>query len=487
MSDLAVAGARGGAANLAAQMISVLARALSIVILARLLTPDIFGLVAIVYGITSFASAIVLFGLPIAALQSDNLTRRAHSSLFFSNVTLGVLIAGALYLAAGPIGDIYGDPRLVSITHWLALVPLASGLFAQSNTILLRRLRFTTVSMVEVTAFLGGTGLAIAGALLGLTWEAVVLQNVAPVVIQAVLIIALARWVPGIPGAWQEVRQLVVIGANVFGTNVLSSVGRYLLVPIMGLSVASAPLGAFDRAQQLAVVPINATVNRMQRVAVPILTRVRAEPKRLLAYMHRAQLVVSYLTAPAFLVLAAIGTPFLVLLLGEDWLTAGQVIEILAVGSVFRALAQTVQWLFFGAGATRAGLLFNLWSQPAILVISLAGLPWGVVGVAVGNTIAWTLYWPIASVAASRAIGLPRGALIGDPLRCILQFALPIGLAAAAARWLVPGSDLLRVVLGIAAGAAVAMLLAFVVPSVRADLRVMKDTALLAVKRRRPR
>ncbi|MBE1875232.1 lipopolysaccharide biosynthesis protein [Myceligenerans pegani] len=484
-ASLARTGARGGVVTLAGQAATVLTRTVVLILLARLIAPEAFGLVAIVTAIATFATAVMLFGIPMAVVQAEHVSARAKSTLFLVNVGLGVLFAAVISLASGPLARLYDDERLAAVAGWIALVPLVNGLMIQSRTHLMRNLRFTRLFVAETAGLLIGVGVAVLLAVQGADIEAVVALQVAPVAVQAVLVMVAARWLPGRPGELRETGALLRVGMRILGMNVLKSGARNVVVPVMGLTVPAAAVGAFDRAQHLIVAPINLTVDQMQRVAVPVLSRLRGEPGRMLAYMQRAQLLGTYGTATLFLVVAALGEPIVRILLGPDWDTAGTVIQILAAGATCRALAQTMQWVFISADATTQGLRFNLWSQPLVAALSLAGLPWGVLGVATANSVAWALLWPTATLVAARSAGFPAGSLFRGPARALALFGLPVMLAAALPR-LLDLDDWSTVLLGAGAAVCAGLLSRWAFRAVRADLGALAATARLALSRRQP-
>lgn len=482
--SLAFEGARGSLVTVAAQMANLGLRVISLVVLARLLAPEDFGLVAIVTSISTIVMTIVFFGLPMATAQATNLSRRAHSGLLIVNSTLGLLLGFALFLAAPAVGSLYGEPHLVTIVQWLSLVPLLNGINVQFRQSLIGDLRFGPLTRAELTAQALGVVVAIVLALRGFGWQAIVAQLVTTAVAQLTLTALASRWWPGPPGRWRsEVLPIAHIGAHLFGTTLVQNVSKGAIVPILGLVSSPNALGQFDRAQQLAVMPINLTVDQLQRVVVPILSRLRDEPARMLAYMQRFQLVGAYGTATLSAVAAALAPHLVEVVLGPGWRTTGLVLQILAVGAVFRSASQSMQWLFIARRRTGPGLRFAAWSLPAVSVVSLLGLPWGVVGVAVANTAAWMLYWPIAATRTGRATGFPPRALLSSAARGTFMFALPLG-AAASLVHLLPVVGLPALVVGLGFAALGAVFIGLCVGPVRRDLAIVWRTARLALQRR---
>lgn len=483
MTNLAAAGSRGGSITVGGQIVSQIVRTLGLIVLARLIAPDIFGLVAIVSTINVFATSIIYLGIGMASAQAVSLSNEAKSSMFYLNTVTGLALAIALFFLADPIATLYGHPTLVPIVQWLSLIPLLSGIQAQFRINLVRNLRFVAVSASEVISQSVATGFAIALAIMGFTYEAIVVQVLTQVLVQLIVIVFFARWLPGMAGNWRgEVRELLAVGLRIFGMNALKNLSRSVVIPVLGLVSPASVVGNFDRAQQLVVIPINLTVDQLQRVAVPILSRLRGQSERTLAYLLRAQLLATYGTATGFLVVSALAQPLVLAVLGPNWTIAGDLLQILAIGAIFRALGQAMQWIFISAGETAAGLRFSAWSQPAVVALTLAGLPWGVVGITIASTVAWALYWPIATIIATRSANLATAPLLAQPLRIILSFSLPVAVAAFLAR-LLPLAEWPMLLVGAGFALACALLLFAVVPVVRRDIALLLATLKLGLIR----
>ena len=483
VSSLAAAGARGGFMTVSGQLLALVVRLVGLVVLGRLIEPYLFGLAAIVASIATFVGALIYLGLPMATAQARHLSSRAQSSLFVLNLAMGAVLAFGLFVAAEPIAGLYGHPELALLIQWLAVVPLLGGAQSQFRLRMLRDLRFTALALADVAAQVAGTGAAILLAVLGQPVAAVISQSLVQSAVLVVLAVSCARWRPGAPGAWrEEVFPILRIGLHILGSTVLRDGSKNILIPVMAFSQSPTQIGNFDRAQQLAIVPVSLTVDQMQRVAVPVLSQLRDAPERMLTYMRSAQLVASYLTASAFFLGAVLGGYAVRVILGEDWTLAGTVVQVLCVGAVFRTLGQAMQWIYIAAGATAVGLRFNLWSQPAVAIISLCGLPWGVVGVAAANSLAWVLLWPASVSLASRAAGFSATPLIADALRAVTLFGLPTTLAAAWV-WFVPMGPGAALGAGLLTSTLVGGTLILFVRPVRRDLTQLRSIVRLARRR----
>ena len=374
-SELAASGARGGLATLLAQASLLLLRVASLAILARLLAPEIFGTVAIATAIVMFTTQIAFLGLPMSSVRPAELSSAAQSWLLLINTGLGLAMAAVLLTLSSWIAQLYQNPLLGVVLPWLAVVPITAGFQQQFRVRLIRALRFRSLATAEVVAssvaILASIGIALAGG----TWQAIVVQLLVQQLVQMSIVMALARHSPALPGRFrEEVAPIVRIGAQLSASELLRSLGRYAIVPVTGLFVSPTSLGYFDRAQQLTVMPASLLTDQLQRVVVPILSRVRSTPATYLRFLTSAQRATAYAASFGFLIAAALADPLVTLFLGSDWDQSATIFRFLAVGAAFRAIAQSMQWVFV-SGRSSDGLRLNAWLQPTIVAVSLAGVP----------------------------------------------------------------------------------------------------------------
>ena len=387
------------------------------------------------------------------------------------------------FLGAGELARVYGEPRLVSLTQWLAILPIAVGFTAQFRAQLMSDLRFVTLEATTVATRAAGSVAAIAVAALTGQLYALLILAIIPKLLQIPILVVASRWRPGLPGDWRGTLTTMTTGVHIFGMNLMRNVSRSLIVPVLGLTVPAASVGQYDRAYQLTATPTNALMDSLQRVMVPTLAKMRGEAARLEAAFRRASNATLLTLCTAIWFVAAIGEPLVLLLLGDAWQTAAAITQVLAFGAGFRLLGMTEQWMFIANGSTRAGLIFSVWTQPAIVAVSLLGLPMGVFGVAALNTLAWIAYWPIAVLAVARATRVPSARRLRRQVELVFSFALPIAISAAVPR-LVFAEPALQLTAGFVAAAATLAALMALRPAIRSELFSILGLAISSLRRR---
>ena len=484
MSSLGTRAARGSGITVGVQGVRALLQVVSVVALARLLSPADFGLVAMVTAVIGIADLVRDFGLSSAAITARTLDRAQQSALFWVGTALGALCTVAAVAAAPLIAAGYGQPRLGTVVLALAGIFTLSGASTQPRADLARHLRFGALGVVDVSAQVAGIAVAVGGALAGWGLWALVAQQVCVAVVGLVVVTALSTFRPVLPRrGGPSVRPFLGFGGAVLGTQAITYATKNVDTVALGAVWGAGPLGLYTRAYQLLMAPLNQINAPLTRVALPVLTRVHGT-RDYGRYLARAQLVACYLTATAFAVAAALAVPVVAVLFGPRWAGVAPVFAILAVGGVFRAVAQIAYWVFLSAGRPGAQLRLTLVTGPLTVALILAGLPWGPVGVAAGHSVAHLLVWVLQLAVAGRATGTDVRPLFAGALRAIGFVALPCAGAAWTAN-LLPWPPLAQVGAGLAAAAALAAAVAAVVPSVRSDAAGVLSLARRAVGRPR--
>jgi PST family polysaccharide transporter len=475
--------ARGGIVTLAGQGIRALVQVASIVVLARLLSPDDYGYVAMVGAIVGAASILQDFGLSRAAVQAPTITRGQRDNLFWLNLGCGV-VASAVVLAGAPVvATLYGEPLLEDITRWLAIPFLLGGIAAQFRASLMRDLRFTAIATIDVVAPTLGLLVAIIVAFYdGSYWALVAQQIVAATTICAGSVI-LARWLPGLPRRRESVRPFVSYGVHQLGAQLLTYASMNADAVVIGARFGAGSAGMYDRAFRMMMLPVRQLQFPVTRVAMPVLSRLQDDAENFGRFVVRGQTILLNLLAPVMMLAAAVAGPVVEIALGSRWLEMAPLFAVLALGGVFQAASFTSGWVFMATGEMRSQLRFALWSRPLVVVAVVLGSVWGVMGVAAAYGIASALLWPISLWWAARAAGLMARPWLVSACRTIAAHGVAALSAAAVVHFLDPEAPWVAIGMALVSAAVVLTLEALVWPALRRDLRDVARTRALLRKR----
>ena len=300
-----------------------------------------------------------------------------------------------------------------------------------------------------------------------------------------VLSALMCRWHPGLPRRDVSIKRFFRFGGGLLGTQLLGYATKNVDSIAIGTMYGSTTLGFYNRAYQLLMTPLNQINAPLTNVALPVLAKVQDNPVIYGRYLAKAQLIGGYVTASALAVSAGVAEPLITVAFGEQWPAVAPIFALLAIGGIFRSVAQICYWVYLSHGLTGAQLRLYLFLRPAVIVITLAGLPWGAVGVAAASSIGFLVDWVVTLWHVHRVAGVDSMMLLRNSLRAILLFGAPAGLLAFAGSHLfvAPLASLTAGVVCALVGAAIS---ASVFPAVRSDLTTMLDFVRRALGRPPP-
>lgn len=400
MADLKGRSVRGGAVTMAAQGAKFVLQLGSTAILARLLTPADFGLVAMVTAVTGFVALFKDAGLSMATVQREHVTHDQVSTLFWINVALSAALMLVTAALAPAIAWFYGEPRLTAITLAFAATFILGGFTVQHQALLQRQMRFKAIAAVDLLGLIVGIVTAVAMAWRGFGYWALVGMTASAACINCVIVWGLSRWRPGLPRRGCGVRDMLRFGGGLTSFNFLNYFTRNADNVIIGHSLGGEALGIYSKAYNLLMMPIRQISGPMGTVMVPSLSRLRVDPPRYRRAYLRAIHTLAFVGMPlvAFLF---VGAPEVVaILLGPGWGNAADVFRWLAPAAFLGTVNVAPGWLCISLGRAREQVIWAVISMPVTIAAFLVGLHWGVVGVAAAFSLSWSSMFVLFVVMA---------------------------------------------------------------------------------------
>ncbi|MET3808588.1 PST family polysaccharide transporter [Nakamurella sp. UYEF19] len=462
--------AKATSITLAVQAMRTVVQFVSTILLARLLLPDDFGLVAMVTSVVGIAELIRDFGLSMAAVQAKEVTSEQQDNLFWLNLALGTGCACLAAAATPLIVAAYGEPRIEPLIPVFAGLFVVSGFNTQFRAHLVRHMRFKAIGFGDLTAQILSVVLALILALLGAGMWAVAAQQIAFTTVTCAFNVINSKWWPGRWHRGVPLREFLRFGASLAGTQIIAFLVRNVDNIGIGVVWGATATGIYNRAYQLMTMPLAQIQAPMTQVAVPVLSRVQDDKATLLRYAMKAQLVACYITTTVFAVAAGLAGPLVLLLLGPNWGAVVPIFLVLALSGVFRALAQVAYWIYLAVGASGALLRQRAVTGSFTVAAILAGLPWGPIGVACTGTVANLVVWLVGVWHCGRATGLRTTPLTTNALRIVAAIGAPCGLLSWAGS-LLPVGPLLQIVVGLALVCVYLFVAYRFIPSVRLDVQ----------------
>ena len=386
-ADLKGRSVRGGLLNLTSQGAQFLIQSIATVVLARLLTPADFGLVAMVATITALGQAFADLGLSEATIQRKEISHDQVSVLFWINVAIGLGLMLMTAALAPVLARFYRDPRLVNITLLLSLTFLIGGLRVQPDALLKRQMRFSSLAVRDVASYALAVPVAIAMAWRGASYWALVALPLTLNLTQMSLSWLMVKWRPGLPRRDAQVGSMIAFGGNVAASYFIITVSRSADNVLIGWYWGAGPLGLYSRAYNLLMLPVRQLSAPAAGVAIPAFSRIQSDPERFARYYLRAVNLIMWISAPIFGFLFVAAQPVIVLLLGNQWREAAPVFQILAISALGQLLLESTIWLLVSRGQSQHLLRLLLMICPIMVGSYAIGLPFGIKGVALSGSL----------------------------------------------------------------------------------------------------
>ncbi len=418
-SELGRRAARGALQTVSAQLIKIVVQVGGVVVLARLLTPGDYGLVAMVTAVVGVAEIFRDFGLSAAAVQATTLSRQQRDNLFWINTAAGGVLTLIVVAAAPLLAWWYGRPELVDLTRVLSLIFLINGMTTQFRADLNRRLRFSRIAIVDIVAPVLALALSIGLAAAGAGYWALVGQQLATSVVLLLGAAAFARWWPRRPRRREPMGDLIRFGWHLAGSQLVGYLGNNVDSLVIGIRFGATSLGLYNRAFQLLMTPLGQLRQPTTTVALPVLSRLRPDVAGSDRYVQRGQVALGLTLVAGLAFVVGAAEPVTAIFLGRQWLRVEPILRLLGIAGIFQTLAYVGYWVYLSHGLTRQLLRYTFISVAIKVAAILIGSQWGVLGVAWGYAIAPAVSWPVSFWWLSRSSTIHVAPLLLGGLRIV--------------------------------------------------------------------
>ncbi len=399
-SDLKKKAVRGagwlGVGQLASQIMSMTIT----VLLARLLSPQAFGLVGMVAVFTAFLELFQELGLSSAIIQKKDPTEEQLSTVFYINLACGAALSLITVAASPLIARFYNEPELKRIASLMGLTFFIYSFAHVQGALVRKDLDFGKFVLTRIASRLVGSGLAIYLALKGYGVYALVWQNLCTAALFSATLWAIVGWRPRARPRLKSAGKMIGFGANITGSAFLDYLNKNADYLLVGRFIGAGALGVYTIAYQIMLLPIRRVSSQLSQVAFPTFSAVQDDLPRLRrGYLQMIHLI-GLACMPAMIGLLIVAPEAVSVVLGTKWTDVAPVLRILAVPGIIASFSGTVSPLFRSQGRPDIHLRFGLISTPLRLISLSLGLWWGarqgrgVQGVAFGYALSVYLLTP---------------------------------------------------------------------------------------------
>jgi O-antigen/teichoic acid export membrane protein len=373
---------KGASITIVAQFAGFVIQTIGSILLARLLTPDDFGIVTMVLTISLLLGNFGVNGFTEAIIQNSEINHKQISTLFWINVLISILLA-LLFIAFSPvIVWFYKEPRLTPIIIAIAGSNVIAGLSVQHLALLKRSMQFNKSSLND---FLGATissVIPIALALWGWGYWALVAKWVLAPTAVTIGAWLMCDWHPGLPARDSGVKPMLKYALHTYGNFIMSYFRRNIDKILIGRSFGSQPLGYYDRAYHLSnMLPVQ-IITPLYSVAVSSFSKLSSSPDKFRQSYLKVLSILAFVGMPLSAVLTLISYDVIFLLLGPQWYKAGQIFLIFGLSIGISIIYVTHGWLHLSLGTPDRWFRWSIIEFAVTALCFILALPFGASGIA---------------------------------------------------------------------------------------------------------
>jgi O-antigen/teichoic acid export membrane protein len=407
------------------------------IVLARLLVPDDFGLVALAGVFVALAQLLVDQGLGDALIQRREVTRSHIDTAFWVAVATGSLLAAGGIVLAIPIAAALRQPALQPILQVLSLTLVLAAPTSIQIALLRRELAFRSLAMRAIAAAAGGGAVGVTLAFLGFGAWALVGQQLAGAALSVLILWRVTPWRPSRQFSAKHFRELFSFGINVVGSDILAFFSRNSDNLLIGVVLGTTPLGFYAVAYRIMEVSQTALVNIARRITFPAFSRLQHDHSRMRSAYFRVTRVAGVVILPTYLALALIAPELTVAVFGARWAQSGSVAAILFLIGPVLAVGAFNDSLLNAAGHPEVVLRFRFITTVVNVLGFLIAVPFGIPVVAAAFVVRGYLLTPLilrwmriyAQIPAGEYLRQQRSTTVATLVMVASVLALKLGLA----------------------------------------------------------
>lgn len=394
------------------------------ILVARLLSPADYGLVAMASVYVAFAEYLNEFGVGAALVQKKELNSDEISGIYSVSIAMSFIFVIVSFPAAHLMSLFFKEERLVYIVYALSSTFLISAIKNVQQNLMIRDMRFKEIAQIETVARITNSAIAYGCALYGMGAWTLVVQYLSYNAIQALLYAYYEKQLPGRVKSFRQIRAILKFGFEVMSARVIGVLSQRTDSLVIGRLIGSEMLGVYSYALSLANKPMDKIMSVLNQVMLPVLSRVQHEDEKLRRYFLKMIEMELLILLPIFVVFALSVNLLVPLLLGDKWIKLIVPLQIFSLGGVFSYLSSVSSMVVLAKGSPRILVYFGiagLIMTPSLMIT--LGLYLGFNGI----LISWAVLTPLFALAlfgvTIKLIGL-------DAASVVRSFRLPVALTA---------------------------------------------------------
>ena len=428
------------------------------IILARLLAPAEFGLIAMLAIFMAVAQSFIDSGFGSALIQNQDATHVDECSIFYFNILVGVIAAGLLCLTAPWIASFYNVPILVPLTRALSLNLVINAFGLIQTTLLTKQINFKAQFKVSLIAtFFSGT-IGIIMAYNGFGVWSLVAQSLSQNIFRSYLLWLFVSWRPSFIFSIQSLRKLFAFGSKLLFSGLLNTFFENIYLVVIGKLFSPADLGFYSRAKGFQELPVQNISSSVARVTYPVFSSIQDDKVRLKVGVQRALTSMVILSFPLMIGLAVVAGPLVRLLLTDKWLPCVPYLQLLCAAGILYPLHVINLNVLMAQGRSDLFLRLEVLKKVLVLIAIAITYRWGISAIIIGQVFISLVALYLNAYYTGKILDYPVSAQVKD-VAPVMVISIIVGIAAYCVKLIHLQNDVFLLMIQILFGAMVYIVL----------------------------
>jgi O-antigen/teichoic acid export membrane protein len=373
----------GGVGNVARQLLSIV----TLIVLARFVTPEDFGVYAILMIFVNFMAIFSSMGTSQVIVHLDNPNQRMLSSIFYFNICMGVVLFSLLFFLAWPIADFFDNQDLVYLLQIIGFSFIISTLSMVQNALLEKAMLFKRLVLIETIALTISSIAGMAAAIEGLGVYSFLIMALSNASILTIGLWLNSHWRPSLSFSLDDIKKIWTYSINLTGFSFINYFARQSDQFLIGKFIGSGALGVYSLAYKIMLYPLQNISRVIVRVLFPAFSEVKHDNAHFKNSYLKVITFIALVTFPVMTGLFVVAENFVDVVFGEEWHQMIVLLIILSPVGMMQSIVTTVGSIYMAKGTT--GLMFKIGALNAVVTVVafIIGIPFGVEGVAIAYAI----------------------------------------------------------------------------------------------------
>ncbi len=355
--------------------------------MARILTPDDYGLVGMLTVFIAVSQALVDSGFSQALIRKLDRSEIDNSTVFYFNIGVGIFLYLILFFCAPLIAKFYNEPILIPLTRLISLSVLINSFVVVQRALLTVNIDFKTQAKASFSAAIVSGVIGISMSYMGYGVWAIVWYQLSNLATNVCLLWILSKWRPKLLYSWKSFRELFSFGSKLAMSSVINVTYKNVYLLVIGKVFSASDLGFYTRAHQFAEFPSSNVTSIIQRVTFPVLCSIQNDDVRLTNVYRRFLRLSAFVVFPLMIGLAAVAHPFIILVLKEKWEFSVILLQIICFSMMWYPIHAINLNLLQVKGRSDLFLKLEILKKCIGVVIIVITVPFGLITMCYGSVV----------------------------------------------------------------------------------------------------